>query len=632
MKKNKKDEKLPNDSSMEFDRRGFVKLLAGATVGVMCPVGGVLKLVIDKTIQKAEASTAALNSRNYVLFTITGGLPRWLWDDPITPNGSGDAFLANNMVKTNFKSGGALGFEAEYSTYSTHGYEMPYLWGLRVPSAAGGTRPIDDLLTNCLMIRGVNMEADNHAGGNMKLTMPVQGMFSLSGLSADSGKGLIPAITIKNSLSGASNAYRSAKGTGNYSIPDSDTNFLTSLFAAFQAANANTSFRNSTLVKEKVDAAIDILQNYANNNDHATDPVFRDRKKAEELFRGSLVGLSAGSFDTLVEKYNTMLDQIISNAKNGLIPGITSIPIPGIQFPLEVPGVNKKLIKFGRDLSDTQLNGNIYNFEGYLVGNPDVKSMFETATLKKMAKVFALAEFVLVNRLTNSLVCDMLDPLENLNLTNSPTCTSLSTTVDGMTTTNTSSTTIFDIPSASNFKNAKRALRNDSHAVGQVVNIMGFSVQYLGLSACLLELIDQLKATRYSTDTSDTRSIFDETVIQFGSDFDRLPDDTGAGSQHGWQGNSFTYFCGGIKSFKLVGNLYNGVNYPYGGTWGKGAPVAGVGQGGAAALIRPIHCANSICTLLRINSISTAEAPLIVVENDDIALAPGIELPKNKVG
>lgn len=637
MKKNKNfteeknSESSENDKSTTFDRRGFVKLLATAGVGAMCPVGGILKLVIDKTINTAQAQSI-LNSRNYVLFSFSGGMPRWLWDNPITPNGAADLYEANNMVKTNFKTGGALGFDTEYSTYFTNGYHMPYLWGLNVPTSSGGNRPMSDLLPNTITIRGVSMESDDHPGGNMKLTAPVPGMHSVSGLAADAGAGLIPSISLKGPLTGASSAYSSEKGTGLYKISGADANFLTSLFAAFQSTGVASSFRDEPLVKAKVDEAIDILQSYAQSNEHATDPVFRDRKKAEELFRGSLVGLGAGTFDTLTAKYDAMLSEIITDAKNGNIPGITSIPIPGISFPLEVPGLSKKLIKFGRDLSNTQINGNIYNFEGHLIGNTDVKSIFDGAHLTSMAKVFALSEFVLLNRLTNSLVCDIDNPLKNLNLMNSPVCVTLSTVVNGVTAVNTAETTIFDIPPANLYSNVKRELQVDSHAVGLVPNLMCFSVQYMGLSACLLELIDQLKATKYSTDPADSRSMFEETVIQVGSDFDRIPDHTGAGSQHGWWGNSFTYISGAIKNFKLLGNIYKGTGYPFGGTWGRSAPVVGVGQGGVADLIRPVHCANSVCAMLRIKSVSTADASLVVVSDTDIEIAPGLEVPVNKAG
>ncbi len=633
MKKKQKLSKTDDDSIVNgISRRDIIKLLTVAGVGALCPVGGILKLVIDNAIQKANATQVISNSRNYVLIDVHGGLPRWLWDSPLTPNGASDLFQANNMVKTNFTSGGSLGFSAEYKTVLKNGYYMPYLWSLQVPNSTGGTRNMDELLQNMLVIRGVNMEVDNHPGDNMKLTQPVPGLFSVSGLAADAGKGLIPAITVAT-YEGAPLAYQSEKGTGLFTIPVGDANFLTSLFDAFTTKDGASSFRNNTVIKDKIDTAIDIMSQYGKANEHATDPVFQDRKKAEELFRGSLVGLGASDFIALKTKYDTILNRVLTDAKNGAIPGITSIPIPGIKFPLTVAGNNKKLVKFGQDLTDTQLNGNIYNFEGHMIGNSDVKSMFNTAKMTELAKCFAFLEFVLVNRLSNSIVISAINVLQDLNLDNSPQITTLATEVDGLSTTNSGANTIFNIPPANLYSGVKKTLNIDSHATGLVPTLMCFSVFYIGLSACLLELIDKLKVTRYSDDPTDLRDMFSETVIQFGSEFDRQPDHTGAGSQHGWVANTFTYISGGIKKFQLTGNILKGTDYPGGGTWGIGAPVNGVSRNGGAELIRPIHCGNSICTMLRIKSVTTAEASLVNLINDvDIEIIPELELPTNKAG
>ncbi len=635
MKKNKiqsKDEYIVNGIS----RRDIIKLLTVAGVGALCPVGGILKLVIDNAIQKVNATAQVnSNSRNYVLINIYGGLPRWLWDSPLTPNGASDLFQDNNMLRTKFLPGGSLGFSTEYNTVMKNGYHMPYLWSLQIPNSMGGTRNMDELLQNMLVIRGVNMEVDNHPGDNMKLTQPVPGLFSVSGLAADAGKGLIPAIAIKFGL-GAAEAYQSEKGTGLFSIPTDDDNFLTSLFDAFTTKDAASSFRNNALVKDKIDIAIDLMAQLGKMDEHATDPIFQDRKKAEELFRGSLVGLGASDFVTLKTKYDTILNKILSDAKNGAIPGITSVPIAGLKFPITVSGNNKKLIKTGQDISDTQLNGNVFNFEGHLIGNTDVKSMFNNAKMTELAKCFAFLEFVLVNRLSNSIVISATNIIKNLNLDNSTAVTmdaSLPSGIAGVTATNVGTNTVFTIPPENLLNGVTKTINIDAHNTGLVPLIMNFSVIYMGLTACLLELIDKLKTTKYSDDPTDLRDMFSETVIQIGSEFERSPAHTGVGSEHGWQGNTFTYISGGIKKFQLTGNILKGTEYPGGGTWGIGAPVKNLARSGGEELIRPIHCANSICTMLRIKSVTTAEASLVSLINDeDIEIIAELEAPTNKAG
>ncbi len=634
MKKNKKNLTNENDTHENgISRRDLLKLITVAGAGALCPVGGVLKLVIDNTIQKVNAAAVNSNSRNYVLIDVYGGPPRWLWDSPLIPNGSSDLFQDNNMLRTKFLPGGPLGFSTEYNTVLRNGYQMPYLWSLQVPNSMGGTRNMDELLQNMLIIRGVNMEGSGHPEANMKLTQPIPGFVSVSGLAADAGKSLIPALTLLG-VDGAPYAYQSEKGTGLFSVPiDDNVNLLTSLFDAFNTKDAANSFRNNTLVKSKIDAAIDILAAFGKSNQHATDPVFQDRKKAEELFRGSLVGLGPQTFVTLTAKYETMLKKILTDAKNGAIPGITSVPIAGLKFPVTVPGNNKLLFKFGNEVSDTQLNGNVFNFDGHVIGNTDIKSIFNTANMTRMARAFAFLEFVLVNRLSNSIVIYIDQTINNMILNNSCALDRFNTEATPgvpITSANIGTNTVFSIPPDKLLNGVARNLDHDSHALGLVPNLMCFSVMYMGLSACLLELIDQLKVTKYSDDPTDLRDMFSETVIQVGSEFDRSPDHTGCGSQHS-STNSFTYLSGGIKKFQLLGNISQGSKD--GGTWGIAAPVNGVSRNGGAEMIRPIHCANSICTMLRIKSVSTAEASLVNLINDvDIEIVPELELPTNKAG
>jgi len=621
------DDKLANGLS----RRDLIKLVTVAGVGAACPVGKTLNLVLNNLVNKAIA--ADKNVRNLICFSFDGGIPRFYFDCPLTPNGSSDIFLPNPMVKTKLipDSTAHQGFNYEYKTTVKHGIHMPHIWDLEVPRSGGGRRPLDELLNNMFIIRGVNMEIDSHPGGNMKIMAPQAGGISVSGLVADEGKGFIPAVSI--GYVGAQNAvgvYKSPKGTGNIYINPQDPNYLTGMLAAFQADAKISSFRNNALVKSKIDTAIEIMQNWALKHKSATDPIFTDRKKAEEMFRSTIMSVGGNDFENLRLKYKAICDALIQDAKNGMIPGITDMEIPGVKFPYTVPGIDKKFISFGNFPSaatNSNYLTNQYNFEGFIVGNTDMKSMFKDAHFNNMVKHFALCEYVITKGLTNSFVT-ILPTLENIYYENSPKCVTLSTNVEGLTQANVDGNTVFNCTA---LYTGYSKLAHDSHATGALVALMQFTVMYMGYGACLLELIDRLKATPYNASNSaDKRTMFDETVIETGSEFDRLPDYTGGGSQHGPWGNTFSFLSGCIPKLSLVGNIRKGDKYPGGGTWGAYHQVKGAGGIGLYDNLRATHVANSLCVLLKSKTVSTAEVPVLYLDSEGNAqVNKDIESPKN---
>jgi len=257
--------------------------------------------------------------------------------------------------------------------------------------------------------------------------------------------------------------------------------------------------------------------------------------------------------------------------------------------------------------------------------------MFKAANFDGMAKHFALCEFVITKGLTNSFVSE-LPTLQNLSYENSPVCTTLSVVVNGVTSANVGGNTVFNISSGS-VQTGVKGFATDSHSTGALVALMQYSVLYLGYSTLLLELIDQLKAAPYNpADPNDKRTMFDETIIETASEFERIPDMTGAGSQHGPNANTFSCISGSVPKLSVVGNIRQGLKYPGGGTWGIGEKVRGVGGAGIAEIIRATHVCNTICTMLKIKPITTAEVPIAYVDADGkIQVNRDLEPPTNKV-
>jgi hypothetical protein len=620
--------------SNKIKRRKFIKCMAGGGLtAAHCPVGSLLSVMVDSLIAKAEASVGGSNPRAFVHINFEGGLFRWNWDNPMQPKDS-DPYLPNPMVATRFNGvdEAAGTFSLEYATTTIGQYKMPWIWTASLPTTGGGTAPMSDLLDNMLTIRGVNMETDNHGGDNAKMVAPVTGGASLTGIVADASTYNIPAVTVGDFdlVQNASQAYNAPNKTGRIHVFNDSggpSNYAEYILKSFKQ-DVTKSFRDTSYVKAKIDSAIDALQQHAKNNEHLTDPIFRDRKSAEDLFRAGISSMGSGDFDTLVAKYSDLVRRAITDKST---VGISDKKLGGIKFPFSYAGEDKKILS--DTLTDSDPYANQFNFEGHLVGNNDLRSMFESAHMDLMVKNFALAEFLLKNKLSHSItLMHSFGAMANLSIDNSPEVTN-SVEVTGVTATNSGGDTLFTVD-ADALKSSAKDLNIDTHQTGSATGLLISSMFYMAVSSCLLEFINSLKGTPFSSDPADERTLFDETVIQIASEFERKPRISGRGSEHGWEGNTTSYFSGCIKGHKIIGNIWDQTNWDtdFPGTWGEGAPVDGVGGAAESNLLLPGHLTSTAATLLRVAPPTTAQESLVSINtNGDIDVALGIEQPaRNK--
>jgi hypothetical protein len=91
----------------------------------------------------------------------------------------------------------------------------------------------------------------------------------------------------------------------------------------------------------------------------------------------------------------------------------------------------------------------------------------------------------------------------------------------------------------------------DAHQSGSYVQLVSFSRYFRGVSSCLYELIEQLKARS----TPDGKNLFDKTVITLTSEFARDAWDDGSGADHGPAGSNYTVFSGQMANTMVVGNI-----------------------------------------------------------------------------
>jgi hypothetical protein len=577
----------------KFGRRDLLRAM-GSGLALFTPVEMLAQTMINGMFAKAAAAAGGARPRNYLVVNMYGAPARWGFDNPLRVN-PGEALLPGAMVGTRFSDAevGANGQpKLAYATHDVNGLQMPHLWSFDVPRARGGTRPMSDLMRNMLILRGFDMGLDGHSINNTRIITPVPGGACLNGLVADGSDALMPAISIGTTP--GQSAYYAPRGTGLIDIPFADENYLDFLMAPFYGLEADF-FRDEAHVDATVGRALGALRTFSNQANPAADALYRDQQNAENLLRGGIDGFGEVYRD-LVAKYDDLVARSVQNTN---LPGLTDKPIPGLMLPFTVPGDVSVDLAIGK-----------YRSEGVYLGNADLRTLFNQATVRYLAQQFALAEYVLLRGLSASLIIAP-GPIANLNFENAVKRTEVVRTMT------TPLESRFDLTPGAKLTTStdiRNALSGDPHFTGSYLSLLGTSLYFRAMGSCLTELIDQIRATTISN-----RSVFDETVIHLAAEFDRSPRPDGSGSDHGWRGNTASIFCGAIDQPMILGNIYN-VGDPYRdtgsqeeiGTWGAAAPVRGLKK-------RAMNLGNvlsSLAMLTRVASPTPNERPVIRVSGD----------------
>ena len=269
---------------------------------------------------------------------------------------------------------------------------------------------------------------------------------------------------------------------------------------------------------------------------------------AFSLFARGFGDLDA-AFDRRVAVYRDLIVRSLS--QNLSMPGFTDLPIGST-------GERDMTYQAGVE-------------EGAIVSTPDLRTMFGAETnIIGLAEQFVVAEYMLKEDLSRSLAIGA-PPVGNL-------------VGDG---------------------NPYAEQNFDEHGTGVMVSVLLNAKYFVALSACLLELIDQLKAA----------NIFDDTIIEVGGEFSRSPLPEGEGSDHGWPGKVTSFYSGRIQGPTVIGNIYStppddsGFEDTYPGTWGYGAPVAGV-----RSTLNLSHEVATVAAMLGVPSPTNAAPSLVTVD------------------
>jgi hypothetical protein len=544
------------------------------------PVRVLLNGLVDGILAKAQAVAAGVPPRRYVYVGLPGGKARWAFDQPLVPY-SGSAVMRNPHVVTRFQDGGSKAGAPVYATVpvTRNGVtlHMPHLWGSTIPVAGGGTVPMADLLTNMLIIRGVNMAQDGHATNFYKQTRPVNSAPSLDGRVADHSSAPVPAVGMPG---GSAEVFKSEKGIGLVYTDDLWLygNPLSKILAPFDAAPdaVPSGFMSRRLAMETaVNQAMASLATEASQRMPGSENLYSLRNTAEQALKNG-IGDVLGAYTRLRDKYQAIARATVALA----MPGITDKPA----YLTDLATYNAG-----------KINQTILSPGSYYVRNPDLTTLIGATTMiNGLAESLAVAEYLILQGYSTSVSMGgggiqgvrMIDYRESSN------------------------------PGVSLGDSNEGYWYTDEHGGGSVTGMILNSLHFRVLAACLYEFVQALKRA----------GLFNETVIQISSEFGRTPRKDESGSDHGWMAQSTSLISGVITRPTVLGNVrvdgsaYGGDNP---GSWGAAAltMVENVPQELTIG-----HMTSTVAELLRVEPIMPNNKTLVTESGG--AITPTVELAR----
>lgn len=535
----------------ELDRRTLLKnILVGTGVVSSTPFEMFLTNMMINFLQTGTAQAAgvdpAFQDIKFISLMMAGGLPRYYWDLPVTPNGSSDALIPNPMVVNRFNASGV----PEYATTQVGNYHMPHTWSGNIPTTAGVTS-MKDLAQNMLIMRGLDLQIDSHDIDRQRQIAPVPGGISLSGLAADHASTPIPAV----GRNGGGNYYRGEKGIAYVEL--GGTNPFTNAMSPFAPLASMRTINNGS-VETAIDNALRRMAAQSEDKNKFLPSTFATRFNAKKMMMKQFGNLQE-SYNTLVAKYRGLINRAFEATGS-----------------LSLAGVDDRAI-----ISDASATFRVTESE-YLK-DFDIRTLTDIRTgVDNLAECMAVSEFMITQGLSSSVNVQSTN-FNNIFLGNAY---NLTTKISRM--------------------NARIPYSTDVHFTGAHCGVIIFSRYYRAVSACLYELIAQLKAVSIGNG----ENLFDRTVMTVTSEFNRLPRLDGSGADHGWQGSNYTILSGMIDELTVVGNI-NTTDDGKRGTWGVAGPLDELN--GREAIIG--NAASTVSTLLEVKTPTPNDMSFVYKQN-----------------
>jgi hypothetical protein len=547
----KKDENKDEKEDKKFSRRDLVKGL-GAAYGLSLIKGRMVSQIVEGFVSSAQADTGLLPNFRYINFYTPGGIPRWYFDLPLIPNGN-DQFLLNKQVITSLSIGPDALLKGVYAhTKMGNKFYLPKIWSYPIPLSNGGVGTLNELANSALFLRGVDQGIDGHEFNTTRQNTPIPGGMTYTGLFADSGENPIPAARANSNFE-----HRSAKNKASIDFNyRADLKVLSNSFNSFKTANPK-SFGSLTLAQRTIEAAVKSIQKTQGANSPYMTAIKENRDNAIKLLNSS--------FDTIDADYSVIYTKyvsLISASLRMVLPGVTDIPVNAISRD---PRFNILVSDFNPGVQSSETTG-------------DIRTGFQNIM------VSPLAEYLIVKNLSSSVVAS-LGFFSNFNIQNYY-------SFDGTTQTykNLVSTPLF------------KTLGSDVHSTGTFPALIMFTRHYHAYATCLHELMTVLKS----------KNLYDKTLIQTTTEFNRIPRNDGSGSDHGFNGSATSLFTGRIKEPIVVGNIL--VNGSSRGTWGEGAPSSALGQ----QKVNLGNVVSTICSIFELPTPAPNNPSLVILDSAKI--------------
>jgi hypothetical protein len=563
-------------------RQALCMLCGGGSILSLNPLKTFVNSMVDGIFMKAQAGTSTLPARNYFMLHIPGGPPRWVFDQMLNPY-TPDSSVVQSPSVLNAFGPGVDANTAGPATYKTipvtiNGVTMnvPPLWGGTIPTSSGGSVPTKTVLQNFLQVRGINNPTASHVLGSYDKLRPSPSSPSIDGLVADATSTPVASvgITYTGAVDPTFSAFKSATGLGHTLVTPVDlfvvenmqcVSQLLSPFDRSQDAVPSPYMNRRAAMQGVINGALSQLGAIANSRQPGAETLFNVRNSAESLLTQG-VNVFSAQYPALLAKYQTLINSC-ANYNAHPIPGVTDKVVPASaqnptylnQFPLL----------------------------------PDLRNLVTpSATVGGMPEAFAIAELLLVNGLSSSIV-------------------GLANGIWGVYFNNFSSPT---------------GTTSDEHGSGIVGSLIENSFLFLSFVACLYEFSQVLTA----------KGLWSNTVVHFSSEFPRSPKNgapIGSGTDHAPQSNLYSMFSGAITAPMVLGNVLNDASggsgdptNPMYGNWGY---TAATNVGGAEVNLLLGHATSTLAALLRVPPIYANNQSLIATDANGDNIQAAIALAKN---
>jgi hypothetical protein len=537
---------------MMTGRRKFLSQALFALAGLLFP-----KSALARKLQPPPSKVPlSAPTRKYVLVSLFESPPRWLFDLVLKP--TPDSPMVPHAVigtefQRRFESGqpeGAL----EYKTVDIQGFQFSSIWAKPMPVDGGAWKPMSALLENALIIRGCDMRQDGHPLNSMKLEAAGPDDVSLGGMLAEKSQAYFHALGVSGLQAAREkslvSAFKTPSGKPAIALRESENpreTYIDQLFAPYLSAN-----RKGVASVTESESFARILREHIRPRLGAS--------RTQEV-RQAIRDISKLPLASIVAEYRAAerryADLVRRSLHESPLEGVNDRPVPGLKLPRTFPVKDRNHVKL-----DDYIGA--YKLDDHYVGNADLRSVFREAVIPSLSHQFALSEMAIKHGLSDVVLFNV-DPIQRLVFGESYRKKDVKWEIKG------EEITIYHEGGHYRSQGRGETMNVDGHNVGSVIGLLGYSLYFRAVAACLNDFIERLKAM-----PSASGSMFDETVIHLTAEFERCPRGDLGGTEHGWKGHTSTVLSGRVPKLEVIGNIHASVTeegWKDRGTWGHGAPL-----------------------------------------------------------